>query len=369
MLRTAVAADRLAHACLFVGPRGVGKGLVARELAKLLLCKSPRGSGPDDLDPCDSCDVCRRVDRGTHPDLYWFQKDADKNDFSIEIVARREKSPPVVVTEAAMLTPMEGERTITVLDGAELLNQSAANALLKTLEEPSSRALIILLCSDATRLPGTVLSRCQWVRFVPLPAEFVARKVHAVLSREPPPAAKGRRAPAPAQRTASEAEIAFVCRFAGGSIEQAVQLTGSGLWDLKRRTVSSLPALDAASALDAAAAAQDWGKTLAKEAGVKAESPEANAWRRMAARTLLAVVASAFADAALVQAGLGDAPALANADQRDVVDALASWPAAACARAVDLLADAQRQVGRYVHTELATENALLQVSRLRPAPR
>ena len=78
-------------------------------------------------------------------------------------------------------------------------------------------------------------------------------------------------------------------------------------------------------------------------------------------------MASAFGDAALLAAGGDGGGRLVNADQRREIEALADWPAETCARAVGLLADGQAQIGRYVHTELAAENALIQVSRLRPS--
>ncbi|MBL7141319.1 MAG: hypothetical protein ISS74_10480 [Planctomycetes bacterium] len=369
MLRAAVAHDRMPHAYLFVGPRGVGKGLAARELAKLLFCASPRGTDADTIDPCDRCDRCRRVDRGVHPDLYWFGKEEDRNDFRLPLVTRREGPDgtpawlTVTVIESAALMPMEAARTVTVVDDAELLNRSAANALLKTLEEPSPHAVLVLLCADASRLPGTILSRCQWVRFRPLPEEFVAEKVRRVLA-ERVAAAEGEDEPAPVP---SAAEIAYVCRFAGGSIERAADLAGSGLWDLKRALVARLPALDADAAFHMAQAVQDWGKALGRREGVKQDSTEGNAVRRRAARLALAAVASAFGDAALAAVDRDGGARLVNADQRDVVETLASWPPDAWARAVALLVDGQTQIRRYVHTELATENALLQVSRLRPS--
>ena len=116
-LRAAVASDHVSHAYLFVGPRGVGKALAAREFAKLLLCPKPRGSG-DALEPCDACDHCGRVARGTHPDLYWFCKEPDRNDFRINLVVRGrgDKSEDVAttVTESVVLHPMEAARTVTV---------------------------------------------------------------------------------------------------------------------------------------------------------------------------------------------------------------------------------------------------------------
>ena len=370
MLRAAVAHDRMPHAYLFVGPRGVGKGLAARELAKLLFCESPGGSGADTLDPCDACDACHRTDHGTHPDLYWFRKEPDRNDFRIHLVTRRDGSPSVVVTESASLTPMEADRTVTVVDDAERMNAAAANALLKTLEEPSPHAVLVLLCADVSRLPGTILSRCQWVRFRPLPEAFVAEKVREVLARRAEEAeetkgkTKGKTKKAPP--VPSDEEIAFVCRFAGGSIERAADLVGTGLWDLKRTLLGMLPDAGPDRALDMAEAVVDWGKALAKQEGAKPRSTEANAVRRRTARLALAAVASAFGDAAILSAGGEGAGRLINADQRPVIEQLADWSPDAWARAVALLADGQTHVRRYVHPELATENALVQVSRLRP---
>jgi len=370
MLRAAVAQDRMPHAYLFVGPRGVGKGLAARELAKLLFCDSPRGDDADTLDPCDACDACRRAGRGMHPDLYWFRKEPDRNDFRLAIVTRREGPDgtpawlTATVTESAALMPMEANRTVTVLDDAELLNRAAANALLKTLEEPSPHAVLVLLCADESRLPGTILSRCQWVRFRPLPEAFVAEKVREVLARRAAEAREDDQAPPPKP---SDEEVAFVCRFAGGSIEQAADLVGTGLWDLKRTLLQRLPDLRPDAAFDMAEAVVDWGKALAKRGGAKPRSTEANAVRRRTARLALAAVASAFGDAAILSAGGEGANRLVNADQRAVIQALAQWPPDAWARAVALLTDGQTHVRRYVHPELATENALLQVSRLRPA--
>ena len=369
MLRSAVAGDRVAHAYLFVGPRGVGKGLTARQFAKLLMCAKPRGSG-EKLDACDKCAHCTRIERGTHPDLYWFRKEEDRNDFRLSLVTRRQgeesASPAVTVTESVVLHPMEAAHTVTVLDDAELLNAPAANALLKTLEEPSPHALLVLLCADASELPGTILSRCQWVRFGPLPEEFVAEKVREVLAAQAAhPPEKGGKAEAP--RPIAREEIAFICRFAGGSIEQAVRLAGSGLWGLKRSLLPGLAAMDEADALDMAEAVASWAVTEARRLRVPKGTPEETAVRRSSVRLALAAVASAFRDAALIAVGSTDGAGLTNSDQADVIKSLAAWSAEACGRAVSILADAQGQIERYVHVELATENALVQVARLRLA--
>ena len=367
LLRAAVAGDRMPHAYLFVGPRGVGKGLAARELAKLLLCRSPRG-GAEKPDPCDKCEACRRVERGTHPDLYWFRKEVDRNDFRINLVVRGRGEDSgavsVTVTESVVLHPMEASRTVTVLDDAELLNRQAANALLKTLEEPSSHAVLVLLCADASQLPGTILSRCQWVRFAPLPEEFVAKKLaESLVAKAKDKAGKAR---AEASDAVTPEEIAFVSRFAEGSIEQAERLAGSGFWELKRGLVSHLHEMDEAMALDMADAISQWSRGQADEVRVTKESREETALRRTFARLALAAATSALRDATVVAAGAGKGVRLTNADQQPIIEALAAWPLDARTRAIGLLADAQAQIDRYVNIELATENALLQVSRLNP---
>jgi DNA polymerase III subunit delta' len=368
MLRAAVAGDHVPHAYLFSGPRGVGKALAARQFAKLLLCSKPQGKG-ESIDACDKCDHCQRIERGTHPDIYWFRKEEDRNDFRINLVVRgRGQGGEVVattVTESVVLHPMEAARTVTVLDDAETLNRAAANALLKTLEEPAPHAVLILVCSDPSQLPGTILSRCQWVRFQPLPEELVAAKLAEVLAkRAPPEYARGKKALPP--RPVTPEEIAFICRFAGGSIEQAGRLAESGLWDLKRLLVQALPEMDEAVALDQAEAISEWSRAQVKQQHARPESPEGNAIRRASARLALAAVASAFRDASLLAAEAPASVRLTNSDQSQTLRALAAWSPEACSHAVSMLSDAQAQIARYVHTELATENALIQVSRLRP---
>lgn len=369
MLRTAVAGDRLPHAYLFAGPRGVGKGLAARELAKLMLCRSPRGKGADDLDACDRCTTCERVDRGVHPDVYWFRKEPDRNDLRINLVVRGRGEDSgevtVTVTESVRLHPMEASRTITVVDDAEYLNRAAANALLKVLEEPAPHAVLILLCADPSQLPGTILSRCQWVRFGPLPEEFVAEKLAEVLEvKAAARAARGKEEPVV---PLSAEEAVFVCRFAGGSIEQAERLAGSGLWELKRDLLARLPHMDEAEALDMGEIIGRWAAGQVKSRHVTKEAREETAIKRESFRLALAAIASAYRDAAVLAAGAPDSVRLINLDQRSVIEELAAWPAEARIGAINLLADAQEQIARYVHTELAAENALLQAGRLRPA--
>jgi len=164
LLQRAVATDRVAHAYAFVGPRGVGRRRTALAFAQAGLCLR-RG--------CGACAACRRVAAGQHPDLMVIApappKENPRGTPSLRIEQVRE------VEHWAALAPLEGPRKVFVLDEADRLTAQAAEALLKTLEEPPPRTLLVLVVANVRALPPTVLSRCQIVRFRPLPeAEAVA---------------------------------------------------------------------------------------------------------------------------------------------------------------------------------------------------
>ena len=150
---TARAAGRVPHAILLSGPAGLGKVRFARRLAEALVCTRPR----DDGDACGSCRACRLSRAGSHPDLHWVSPEEPGK--MIKIDAVRE------LTAKSMLSAQEGGYRVFVLDPAEAMNRSAANALLKTLEEPASRTVLILVSSHPDRLPATIRSRCQAFKF------------------------------------------------------------------------------------------------------------------------------------------------------------------------------------------------------------
>jgi DNA polymerase III subunit delta' len=162
LLQRALAAGRVAHAYAFVGPAGVGRRLTALAFAQACFCT---GGG------CGGCDACRRVAAGQHPDLMVLAptppKENPRGTPSLRITDVRQ------VEHWAALAPLVATRKVFVLDDADRLTEQAAEALLKTLEEPPPRTLLILVVSNVRALPPTVLSRCQIVRFRPLPeADF-----------------------------------------------------------------------------------------------------------------------------------------------------------------------------------------------------
>ena len=156
VLRSALASGSPSHAYLFHGPPGTGKRTAARALAAELLAE-----GEDDPDAART-----RVLHGTHPDLTWVRPTG------AHVMRVSDVDGPVVA--AAGRTPFESRRRVFVLERVDTMNDEVANRLLKTLEEPPSFVHLILLTDQLGRVLETVVSRCQLVRFDPLPAERIA---------------------------------------------------------------------------------------------------------------------------------------------------------------------------------------------------
>ncbi|CAH2031515.1 DNA polymerase III subunit delta' [Trichlorobacter ammonificans] len=154
-LQRSVAAQRVAHAYLFDGPAGCGRRATALALIGRLFCTSPL-----DDDACGSCPSCRKLAAGNHPDLHLLEPLPDKRDISIDQVRE--------LQQVLSLRPFEASRKACLIDPAERMTAGAANALLKTLEEPPGHAVLILISQQSDLLLSTVRSRCQQVRFSPL---------------------------------------------------------------------------------------------------------------------------------------------------------------------------------------------------------
>lgn len=147
------------HAYLFHGPAGTGKRAVARAFAAALLADGARS--PDT--------VAERVTRNSHPDLTWVTPSG-----AAEMLVADIEEP---VVAAATHTPFESARRVFVIDGAETMNDQAANRMLKTLEEPPAFTHLLLLADRREDVLATIASRCQSVRFDPLPSALIARRL------------------------------------------------------------------------------------------------------------------------------------------------------------------------------------------------
>jgi DNA polymerase-3 subunit delta' len=149
--------DAIAHAYLLVGPRHVGKGTLAINLAQALNCNSPEV-------PCGECRSCQRIREGKHVDVTPIGLDS-KTEIGIDDIRGLQR--------LANLPPYEGKCKVFIIDEAECLSTEAANSLLKILEEPPPRVVWLLLAAEEERLLPTIVSRCQRLELKPVPSERV----------------------------------------------------------------------------------------------------------------------------------------------------------------------------------------------------
>jgi DNA polymerase-3 subunit delta' len=172
----AAAHGRIAGSYLFIGPAGIGKSTVAIALAKSLLCERP---GPG-LVACGACASCVQADGGSHPDIDVVAKPPDRATIPLEmLIGDPEHRMREGLCWRLLLRPALGGRKVAIILDADHLADEAANCLLKTLEEPPDRAVIILVGTSLERQLPTIRSRCQIVRFQPLDEETVFRIMSA----------------------------------------------------------------------------------------------------------------------------------------------------------------------------------------------
>jgi DNA polymerase III subunit delta' len=154
VLRAAMTGGRLHHALLLTGPPGAGKRALALALASALNCETAPGEG------CDSCATCTRIVDGTHPDVITLAREGAAQIIPIETVRTQ-------VVAAVGLPPHEARERVFLVDEATALPPAAANALLKTLEEPPARTRFVLMTVAPDQLLPTIRSRCQRVSLAP----------------------------------------------------------------------------------------------------------------------------------------------------------------------------------------------------------
>jgi DNA polymerase III subunit delta' len=269
-LEDARRAGRLAHGLLFSGPRGVGKRHLVELLARALLCSTPTAGGL----ACGRCADCALVAAESHPDLLRVGPDPEAKSDEIPIAAIR------ALVERGALTPSRAAWKVTLVDPADQLTPAAANALLKTLEEPPGAALIALVAERPGRLPATIRSRCRQIR-IPAPPPETA--LDWLVGHAP------------------EGDAALRLRLAHGAPLRALEELDEELLGQRRERFAAF---------------------LAVARGERDPVVEAAAWNSLGARLCLDWLAGWMVD--LVRLGASEHPTrLDNPDQRDALGSLA----------------------------------------------
>lgn len=203
-LTNALTQQRLHHAYLFTGTRGVGKTTVSRILAKSLNCTGADGTGGITATPCGVCPACVEIDSGRFPD--YTELDAASNRGVDEVQG---------LLEQAVYKPVQGRFKVFMIDEVHMLTNTAFNAMLKTLEEPPEYLKFVLATTDPQKVPVTVLSRCLQFNLRPMAPETVQEHLGRVLSNENIPA--------------ETQALRLLSRAARGSMRDALSLTDQAI--------------------------------------------------------------------------------------------------------------------------------------------
>ncbi len=172
-LGNAIERDRLAHAFLLTGVRGVGKTSTARLIAKALNCVGPDGQGGPTIEPCGICEPCRAIAEGRHIDV--VEMDAASHTGVDDV---RE------IIEAVRYSAVSARYKVYIVDEVHMLSKNAFNALLKTLEEPPQHVKFLFATTEVNKVPVTVLSRCQRFDLRRIPADRLAAHFGEVAAKE-----------------------------------------------------------------------------------------------------------------------------------------------------------------------------------------
>ncbi|HEX7436589.1 MAG TPA: DNA polymerase III subunit gamma/tau, partial [Caldimonas sp.] len=203
-LVNALTQQRLHHAYLFTGTRGVGKTTISRILAKSLNCTGPDGSGGITARPCGVCAACREIDSGRYID--YVELDAASNRGVDEITQ---------LLDQAVYKPVVGRFKVYMIDEVHMLSNHAFNAMLKSLEEPPEYLKFVLATTDPQKVPPTVLSRCLQFNLRPLAPQTVHEHLESVLNQE--------------GIFAAPAALQLIARAARGSMRDALSLADQAI--------------------------------------------------------------------------------------------------------------------------------------------
>ncbi len=187
----AIKADHLSHAYIFTGQDGIGKTLLAKEFSKAIFCSEKED------DSCNLCNNCVRIENSNHPDIHWIEIEEKAKFLKIDNIRDLQHS--------VKLSPLESSYKIFIIKEADRMNEEASNCLLKTLEEPPPNTIIILIANSLTPVKETIKSRCQIIRFHPIPVHIIEEQLIKRFD-------------------ADTSKVGWISRFSSGSLGNAFEL-------------------------------------------------------------------------------------------------------------------------------------------------
>ncbi|MCG3137877.1 MAG: hypothetical protein HJJLKODD_01732 [Phycisphaerae bacterium] len=361
-LQRARSAQRIPHAYIFEGPDGVGRELLAREWAGVMLCNQPQrephwhaeyqDSAADWLNRCGRCRSCELITSQAHPDYHLVYRQL--NQFHAEAEVRKRKALEMsvdvirqfVIAEAAK-KPMLGRGKVFVIREAELLTTEAQNALLKTLEEPPPGTYLILITTSARALLPTTCSRAHPIPLGLLPEPFVIDHLQQHYPESP------------------VEQLHLAARLQPGSVGQATRVLELGLWDYHLQLgqmlaeLSRYDALEAASHLETLAA--QLGKKLQQENDERSDSDIA----RQSTGLLLTLLAGWFRDLLCQQSGAKEI--VHNQLSGNALSKIGSiWQCEQIPQVIRTISAAETSMDHNVNRRLMLDDLMIQLARQAP---
>jgi len=337
-LRNAVLSDRVAHAFLFTGSRGVGKTSAARILTRALNCLNP-----DNGDPCNSCENCVEISQNASPDVY-----------EIDAASNRGIDNIRELRENVNYVPARCRYKVYIIDEAHMLTLESFNALLKTLEEPPSYVKFIFATTDPHKIPQTIISRCQRYDFLRIPLQTMADFLEKVIRNE--------------KLELSRKAIEMIARNSVGgmrdaltAIDQILSFSGTSATDQKVAQILGILDSESRFAFTEALLKKNQGEALRYFQQLQEHGHDAH--------DILADLLQTIKTTALVRS-LGTSPALFQEISVDDLEVFAAIAKAVSADELQqifrILLDLEEQMKRSAHTKICFEMAILQIASIEP---